>query len=110
MNHTEDEWKELKKNLEEKFQAPLDMDGIIFLIGVQELGKGFVKLKKDEKIEVMHVAVCTLLEPYGFYEFEGRDEDGWPHFKRTAKLPFLAAEQQEQLMKEAILDYFKGEE
>src|SRR5690606_39403150 len=59
----------------------LDLDAIIFLVGVQELGMGFRKFKKDEKVNLMHIAICRVLEPYGYYEYEGRDADGWPHYK-----------------------------
>ncbi len=102
------EWETLLKNLSEKF-GELDLQAIIFLIGVQELGKGYQKFKKDEKLEVMHVAICTLLEAYGYYEFIGRDADGWPHWKANEKLPPLKPGQQEVLMKEAIVEYFKKE-
>lgn len=85
------------------------IDGILFLIGVQELGMGYRKFKKDEKLSVMHIAICTLLEPYGFYEFVGRDEDGWPHWNKKENIPFLESKQQNKLMTEAIIDYFKKE-
>lgn len=86
---------------------PIDLQGILFLIGVQELGMGFQKFKKDDKLAVMHIAICTLLERYGYYEFEGRDEDNWPHFKLNEKLPPLKPAQQHLLMREAVVEYFK---
>lgn len=103
----EEEWKNLLNELAQKF-GDLDLQGVIFLIGVQELGKGYQKFKKDEKLEVMHIAICTLLEPYGHYEFIGRDADGWPHWKVNEKLPPLKPGQQNLLMKQAIVDYFKN--
>ncbi|MBI2271562.1 MAG: hypothetical protein HYU69_14555 [Bacteroidetes bacterium] len=104
----ETEWGKLVNDLSLKF-GDLDLQGIIFLIGVQELGKGYQKFKKDEKLEVMHIAICTLLEPYGHYEFIGRDTDGWPHWKINEKLPPLKPGQQNLLMKQAIVDYFKND-
>ena len=83
----------------------MDLDGILFLIGIQEAGKGNKRYKKDEKIDVMHVAICTLLIPYGYYEFEGLDEQGWPHFRATATLPNLKPGEQAVLMKEAVVNY-----
>lgn len=103
----EQEWKIVLGKLESQFGSELDMQGILFLIGVQELGKGKRKFSKDQKLEVMHIAICTLLTPYGFYEFVGNDEEGWPHFKATAKLPHLKPVQQGILMKEAVVEYFK---
>jgi hypothetical protein len=96
------------KNLEKQFGEDIDMQGILFLIGVQELGKGKIKLSKSEKLDVMHVAICSLLAPFGYYEFEGYDSDGWPHWKANEKLPALKPAAQQQLMKQAVVDYFKA--
>ncbi len=85
----------------------MDFDAILFVIGLQELSKPYKKYRKDEKLEVMHVAICALLEPYGFYEYEGRDSDGWPHWKIKDSIPHLEPRQQNKLMIDAILDYFK---
>ena len=84
----------------------LDLDGIIYLVGVQELGKPWGKFKKDQKIDLMHIAICKLLEPYGFYEFDYLDDDGWPHYKVREQLPHLKPGEQSVLMKEAIVNYF----
>ena len=84
----------------------LDLDAIIYLVGVQELGKYQKKYKKDEKINLMHIAICRLLEPYGYYEFNFFDDDGWPHYSIKEELPPLKAGEQTVLMKEAIVNYF----
>jgi hypothetical protein len=84
----------------------LNMDGIIYLIGVQELGKGNIPFKKDEKVNLMHIAICKLLEPYGYYEFDYYDDDFWPHYKIITELPNLKPGEQTVLMKEAIITYF----
>ena len=102
-------FKELIAELEEKFGGGMDVQAILFLIGVQELGKGYQKFSKRQKTELMHVAVCTVLEPFGFYKTIGRDEDNWPHFEFVKKLPPLDERQQQHLIKEAILEYFNAE-
>jgi hypothetical protein len=102
----EQKWKELLERLSKEYGETLDMQAILFLIGVQELGQGHRKFSKDQKIDLIHVATCTLLSPWGYYEYEGKDKDGWPHWKTTSKLPPLKPGQQLQLMKEAILEYF----
>ncbi len=84
----------------------LDLDAIIYLIGVQELGKVHQTFKKDEKLNLMHIAICRLLEPYGYYEFDFVDKEGWPHYKVKEELPPLKAGEQSVLMKEAIVNYF----
>jgi len=88
----------------------LDLDAIIYLIGVQELGKLKEAFKKDEKLNLMHIAICRLLEPYGYYEFDFVDKDGWPHYKIKEELPPLKAGEQSVLMKEAIVNYFLEKE
>ncbi|MBL7932062.1 MAG: hypothetical protein JNL60_09170 [Bacteroidia bacterium] len=103
------DWQILQEKLKERFGTEMDYDTILFVIGLQELSKPFKKYKKDEKLEIMHIAICTLLEPYGFYEFEGRDKDGWPHWKIKEQIPFLDAKQQNKLIIDAIIDYFKKE-
>src|SRR5688572_8430532 len=92
------EWANLVSKLGKQFGEDLDYDGIIFLIGMQELGKGKIQLKKDEKLGVMHIAVCKLLSQYNYYKFLGLDEDGWPHYEPTEELPFLSAMQQHKLI------------
>ena len=103
------DWEQITEFLSNKFAdgETLDLDGIIYLIGVQELGQGQRKFKKDEKINLMHIAICRLLEPYGFYEFDYFDEDAWPHYRVVEGLPNLKAGEQSLLMKEAIVKYFK---
>jgi hypothetical protein len=102
----EKQWKELLKTLNNQFDGDLDLQAVLFLIGVQELGKGRVKYSKDQKLELMHIAICTLLEPFGYYNFAGHDQDGFPHWELNEQFPPLSAGQQMALMKESILDYF----
>jgi hypothetical protein len=106
LHEIEDQWKKLILNLEKQFGDGLDLQAVLMLIGVQELGKGYRKFNKDQKLEVLHIAICTLLEPYGYYKFEGQDEDGYPHWSTVENLPPLKPGQQSFLMKQSILDYF----
>ncbi|HQQ93701.1 MAG TPA: hypothetical protein PLQ93_04035 [Bacteroidia bacterium] len=104
------DWDKLQQKLRERFEMDMDIDAILFMIGLQELSQPYRKFKKDEKLEVMHVAICTVLEPFGFYEYQGRDEDGWPHWNLIEELPHLDAKQQNNLMVNAIIDYFKKQD
>ena len=101
-------WEKLVTILSDQFSQgeDLDLDAIIYLIGVQELGQIHREFKKDEKLNLMHIAICRLLEPYGFYEFDFFDEERWPHYKVKEELPPLKAGEQSVLMKEAIVNYF----
>lgn len=104
------DWHRLLDKLSQQFpgDGDIDLDGVLLLVGTQELQMGYIKMKKDVKINVLHVAICTVLEPYGYYEFEKRDEEGWPHFKSLKPLPTLKAGEQAILMKQAVVNYFKS--
>jgi len=108
-NNLKEKWDFLVHQLNTQFADgdELNLDGIIYLIGVQELGQGHRPFKKDEKINLMHIAICKLLEPFGFYEFDFYDNDGWPHYKTITELPTLKPGEQTILMKEAIIGYFE---
>ncbi|MDT0685299.1 hypothetical protein [Autumnicola psychrophila] len=101
-------WEVLQKKISNQFADGelMDLDAIIYIIGVQELGQPHRKFKKDHKLDLMHIAICRLLEPYGYYEFDFFDDDGWPHYKTIEQLPVLKAGEQSVLMKEAIVQYF----
>lgn len=101
-------WDELVSKLSQQFSDgdPLDIDGIIYLVGVQELGNFHRSFKKDEKVNLMHIAICRLLEPYGYYDFDFFDDEGWPHYTVKEQLPPLKAGEQAVLMKEALVNYF----
>jgi hypothetical protein len=102
------QWEYVRDKVSAKFGGgeKMDVDSIIYLIGIQELGKGFQKHTKDEKINVMHIAICKLLEPFGYYAFDYYDDDGWPHYIVIDELPNLKPGEQSVLMKEAIVLYF----
>jgi len=84
-----------------------DLNAILFLIGIQELGRVKSKFSKEEKQDLMHIAVCQLLSDDGYFEFEGRDADGWPHYKSLQGLDIEGVKAQEQLLKEKVINYFK---
>ena len=101
-------WNNLKTKLSVDFSENeiIDIDSIIFLIWLQELGQFQKRFNKQKKLEVIHIAVCKLLSDYGYYEFDHTDNDGWPHYKLIKKLPNLKAGEQTILMKKAIINYF----
>ncbi|WP_282122654.1 hypothetical protein [Algibacter mikhailovii] len=101
-------WELVVTKLSEQFADgdTLDLNAIIYLIGVQELGQLERTFKKDQKLDLMHIAICKLLVPYGYYELDFVDDEGWPHYKMLEQLPHLKAGEQSVLMKEAIVGYF----
>lgn len=103
-------WQKLRQDLKIMLgKKPRDLNGVLFLIGVQELGKGPVSFTKEEKQDLMHIAICKVLSLSGFYELEGLDENGWPHWKLVKKLPSFDLMEQEKLLKIHVLEYFEKE-
>ena len=85
-----------------------DFQTVLFLIGIQELGRWpESSFTKEEKKDLMHVAVCTLLEPDGYFVFEGRDQDGWPHWKEELSFNIKGVQEQEKILIQNIIRYFK---
>ena len=103
-------WWNLEAKLVERFGRKPDMEAILFLIGMQETGFIKDKITKEQKQDLMHVAVCCLLSSSGYFEMESVDRDGWPHFKQLKTLPELNAIEQENFIKDHILLYFENQE
>ena len=103
---TEVKWKDLLEDLRKIFTDIEDLKDIIFLVGVQELGKGYQTFSKNEKIDVMHIGVCRLLSIYGYYSYSGVDNEGWPHWDVISPLPHLNEHEKDLLLKKAIIEYF----
>ena len=99
-------WLKLRIRLKEQYGIKPEMDGILFLIGVQELGTGKQVYTKEQKQDLMHIAVCTVLAQSGYYLKEGYDDEGWPHFKQLKALPEFGMMEQENFLKDHVLLYF----
>jgi len=101
-------WAELQARISQDFDTDKpDIKVMLFLIGVQELGKGPRKFSKRQKEELMHIATCRLFSEMGFYELEGLDQDGWPHWKKIKPIPPYTLLEQEMIMKSLIVNYFE---
>lgn len=100
-------WFGLEQKLMERFDKKPDVESVLFLIGIQELGDIRKKFTKEQKQDLMHIAICTVLAPSGYYELEKVDEDGWPHFRQLKPMPELNPIQQENFLKDHILFYFQ---
>jgi hypothetical protein len=106
----EKNWQSLLAEVERMLgQKPKDLNGLLFLVGVQELGKGYQLFTKEQKQDLMHIAICKVLSYSGYYELEGLDVDGWPHWKMIKKMPRFDLFEQEKLLKMHVLEYFEKE-
>lgn len=103
-------WAELQLKIMNDFDVDKpDIQNFLFLIGIQELGQGPRKFSKRQKEELMHIANCRLFSSMGFYELEGADQDGWPHWKLIKPIPNYTILEQEMVMKSLIVNYFEEE-
>ena len=107
LQNLKQDWEKLTQSLANTYGEEPDLQTILFLIGIQELGKCPMKYSKDEKQDLMHIAVCRLMSQFGYYELEGLDQDGWPHWKLVKKLPPLTLKEQDLLLKQAVIEYLK---
>jgi len=103
-------WTALQQRIAQDFDSDVpDIKVMLFLVGVQELGQGPRKFSKRQKEELMHIATCKLFSQLGFYELEGLDQDGWPHWKLVKTIPNYTLLEQEMVMKSLIVNYFEEE-
>lgn len=103
-------WQKLLDLIENALgKKPKDLNGVLFLIGVQELGMGSRFFSKEEKQDLLHIAICKVLSLAGYYELEGLDNQGWPHWKLIKKLPHFDLLEQEKLLKMLVIEYFEKE-
>jgi len=102
----EHQWLDLLYKLKRKFKQKPNLQVLLYIIGVQELGILRQEFSKEEKQDLMHIGICTLMTDEGYFNFLGRDDDGWPHWKELKPLPPIDLETQEVWLKTKILDYF----
>lgn len=108
MENLDHEWNGLLSQINKLIgKKPTDLNAVLFLIGVQELGKGPLNFSKEQKQDLMHIATCRLLSLNGYYKLSGIDDEGWPHWEKSAEIPQLSLKDQELLLKQNAMQYFK---
>ena len=101
-------WFGLEQKLMDRFGKKPDVESVLYLIGIQELGDIRKKFSKEQKQDLMHIAICTVLSPSGYYELSHVDEDGWPHFTQLKPMHNMHPIEQENFLKDHILLYFQN--
>lgn len=103
-------WQDILSFMRDRFGKQPNMDAMLFIIGMRELGHLKEKpFKKDEKVGLMHIATCKVLSYSGHYELKGLDTDGWPHWELKKPLPDMSLLEQETYIREHIIEYFINE-
>ncbi len=102
------QWEYLLDELEKSIgKKPADLNGVLFMIGVQELGKGARRFTKEQKQDLMHIGICKVMSLSNYYKLEFTDKDGWPHYELLKVLPQTDLLTQEKLLKIHVIEYFK---
>lgn len=104
-NDINEQFRKVQVRIFRQFKKNPDLHALLFLIGMRELGQVKKKFTKEEKQHLMHIAVCRLLSEEGYFELEGLDADGWPHWIALRQMP-QTLEEQEYLLKKQIIRYF----
>jgi len=105
------EWLRVRHLMQDLFKKETlpDLNAVLLLIGIQESGQIKPTYTKEEKQDLMHVAVCSLLTPDGYFEFKGLDHDGWPHYETLKAVSITGADNQERLLKIKVIEYFQSQ-
>ena len=101
-------WARLSAWIEQRFGRGAGLEAVLFLIGVQSQGRGFEpRLKKEAKQDLIMEGTCCAFETLGLYR-RVANEEGW-RWERTASAPpTLSVEEQEKLLRVAVLRYFES--
>ncbi|MEZ4805650.1 MAG: hypothetical protein R2852_09250 [Bacteroidia bacterium] len=104
-------WQDILKFMEDRFGKKPNMDAMLFIIGMRELGHLYeTNFKKDDKVSLMHIATCKILSYSDHYQLVGTDKDGWPHWQLINPLPDMELLEQETYIREHIIEYFINEQ
>ncbi len=102
-----EKWNRISDKLEKMFDMDINMESVLFLIGLRELGSnGKRDFSKEEKTDLMHIAMCKLLSQAGFYRLTHIDQEGWPYWELVTPLPTTDLMTQTRFLKILIIDYF----
>lgn len=103
-------WQQLETWICNRFgREHTTLEAILFLIGIQSKGRGYEpELEKEAKQTLILEGAYQVFEAIGLYERVGMEAGGFWVWERTAPLPEMGVEQQEKLLRIAILRYFEN--
>ncbi len=101
-------WNDLCKTLNELFGIDVDLNGVLFLVGIRERGLSFQHFSKEEKINLINLGSCTLYQQMGLVTRSGTDPDGWPLFHQNALSPVIPEERKLKTLQDCAIRYFQN--
>ena len=99
-------WTELCDHLGKQFDIDIDLNGVLFLVGIRERGLTFQRFTKEEKMSLIHLGSCTLYLEMGLIEKRGTGADGWPIFVQKTLAPAIPEERKHKVLQDCALRYF----
>jgi hypothetical protein len=99
-------WTELCDHLGKQFDIDIDLNGVLFLVGIRERGLTFQHFTKEEKMSLINLGSCTLYLEMGLTERTGTDDEGWPVFRQKALAPVIPEERKNKILQDCALRYF----
>jgi hypothetical protein len=101
-------WENLMARLRKEFGLQrITLEGLLLLIGLREMGWGARQLTKEEKQDLLHNGLCTVLAVSGYYQQNGFLADGWPNWELIKPLPFLDVFDQVNFLRAHLIYYFQ---
>jgi len=100
-------WTELCDHLGKQFNIDIDLNGVLFLVGIRERGLTFQPFSKEEKMSLINLGSCTLYLEMGLTEKTGVDKDGWPVFTQKSLALVVTEERKNKVLQDCALRYFK---
>lgn len=105
-----EKWQKIQDHVSAIFGKRPDMNALLFVVGMRELGRNDIRFTKEEKVKLMHIAVCRILSRSGYYELKGVDSKGWPHWEKKMDIPYISELEQETMLRMHLITYFEEEE
>jgi hypothetical protein len=99
-------WAELCKLLGKQFDLEVDLNGVLYLVGVRERGLTLQPFTKEEKLSLINLGSCTLYLEMGLLEKTGTDAEGWPVFSQKALAPSIPEERKHKILQDCAIRYF----
>ncbi len=119
MQYDTHRWPEVEEFMAKRFERGVDLKGILFIIGLREMGnqrrvevsEGQAKKKytKEEKQDLMNLALCQATSLDGYFEITHLDEAGWPVWRQIKPMPPMDNKVQEEFIRHYVIRYFESE-
>ena len=105
------QWEAFLQMLEKQWGLKPSIEALLLLIGLQETGELNKRLSKDQKLRLIDIGMCVLLERTGYMQrSEEKDAWGYPKFRSIKPFPYKDTYQQQQWIQENILRYFQQQD